>query len=55
MLNKGKHILEAVKILSVLLSSEERHYVKKRQIFRDFTRQNGIFFDDYDNSDNDKL
>jgi pyruvate kinase len=57
MLNKGKHILEAVKILSVLLSSEETHFVKKRQIFRDFTRQNGIFFDDYDHSgdNNDKL
>jgi pyruvate kinase len=55
MLNKGKHILEAVKILSVLLSSEETHFVKKRQIFRDFTRQNDIFFDDYDNNDNDRL
>jgi pyruvate kinase len=58
MLNKGKHILEAVKILLVLLSSEETHYVKKRQIFRDFTRQNGNFFDDYDNydnNDNDRL
>jgi hypothetical protein len=39
MLNKGKHILEAVKTLSTLLISEEKHHVKKRQIFKEFTKQ----------------
>lgn len=34
MLNKGKHILEAVKMLSLILESEERRHLKKRQIFR---------------------
>jgi hypothetical protein len=34
MLKKGTHILEAVKTLSGLLSAEERHYVKKRHVFR---------------------
>ena len=39
MLNKGIHILEAVKTLSGLLSAEERHYIKKRHVFREFTKQ----------------
>ncbi|WP_243138112.1 pyruvate kinase [Heliorestis acidaminivorans] len=43
MLNKGPHILDAVKTLSSLLSSEERYHLKKRQIFRDFTEQHDIF------------
>jgi len=43
MLNKGTHILEAVKTLSRLLSAEERHYIKKRQVFREFTKQSGVF------------
>jgi pyruvate kinase len=43
MLNKGPHIVEAVKTLSGLLSVEERHQMKKRQIFREFTEQYGIF------------
>lgn len=43
MLNKGKYIIEAVKILSLLLKTEERHNIKKRQIFREFIEQYGIF------------
>ncbi|MBM7866347.1 pyruvate kinase [Heliobacterium gestii] len=43
MLNKGPHILEAVKTLSTLLCAEERCHLKKRQIFREFTAQHGIF------------
>lgn len=43
MLNKGPHILEATKTLSGLLSIEEKHQMKKRQIFREFTKQYGIF------------
>lgn len=43
MLNKGEHILDAVKTLSELLSSEERHRIKKRQVFRDITAQYGVF------------
>ena len=35
MLNKGTNILEAVKVLSEL-SSEERHHIKKRDVFRGF-------------------
>ena len=49
MLNKGKFIVEAVKILSLLLKTEQQHNIKKRQIFREFTWQNGIF--DFDNDD----
>ncbi|MGB9168838.1 MAG: pyruvate kinase [Nitrososphaeraceae archaeon] len=49
MLNKGKFIVEAVKILSLLLKTEQQHNIKKRQIFREFTWQNGIF--DFDNND----
>ena len=47
MLNKGKYITEAVKILSTLLKTEQRHNIKKRQIFREFTWQNEVF-DIYD-------
>lgn len=55
MLNKGKFIVEAVKILSLLLKTEQQHNIKKRQIFREFTWQNGIFdFDDDDNDDDGK-
>ena len=45
MLNKGTHILEAVKTLSRLLSVEERHYIKKRHVFREFTKQPSVFGD----------
>jgi len=45
MLNKGTHILEAVKTLSGLLSAEERHYIKKRHVFREFTKQREMFGD----------
>jgi pyruvate kinase len=43
MLNKGEHVLEAVRTLNELLSSQERHHIKKRQIFRDLTSQYGVF------------
>jgi pyruvate kinase len=43
MLNKGEHVLEAVHTLDELLSSQERHHIKKRQIFRDLTTQYGVF------------
>jgi hypothetical protein len=43
MLNKRSHILEAVKLLSSLLSAEERHHVKKRHVFKEFAKQHGIF------------
>jgi pyruvate kinase len=43
MLNKGKYVIEAVKILSSLLKTEERHNIKKRQIFREFIEQYGVF------------
>jgi pyruvate kinase len=46
MLNNGTHIVEAVKTLAELLSAEERHQIKKRQILREFfTAQRGIFED----------
>jgi pyruvate kinase len=45
MLNNGTHIIEAVKTLAGLLSTEERHQIKKHQLFSDFTRQNDIFED----------
>jgi pyruvate kinase len=45
MLNNGIHIGEAVKTLAGLLSTEERHQIKKHRLFREFTRQNGIFED----------
>ncbi len=43
MLNKGEHVIEAVKTLAELLSSEERHSIKKRQVFRDITVQHAVF------------
>jgi pyruvate kinase len=43
MLNKGEYVLEAVKTLDELLSSQERHHIKKRPIFRDLTMQHGVF------------
>jgi pyruvate kinase len=43
MLNNGTHVLEAVKTLAGLLSIEERHQIKKRQLFREFTVQHDIF------------
>ena len=45
MLNKGTHILEAVTLLSGLLSAEERHHIKKRHVLREFTKQDGVFED----------
>jgi pyruvate kinase len=50
MLNKGTHILE-VKTLSRLLSLEERHHIKKRDVFREFTKQRGMFEDKSDKAD----
>lgn len=47
MLSNGPNILEAVRTLARLLSSEER-YLIKYQLFRDFTEQYGIFDDDED-------
>lgn len=43
MLNKGEHVLEAVETLAGLLSSQERHRIKKRPVFRDITAQHGVF------------
>ena len=43
MLHKGRFIIEAIKILSLLLKTEHRHNIKKLEILRDFTWQNGIF------------
>ncbi|MET0514996.1 MAG: pyruvate kinase [Nitrospiraceae bacterium] len=43
MLNKGRFVLDAVKILADLLGSRERQRIKKRQVFRDITAQHGIF------------
>jgi pyruvate kinase len=43
MLNKGPHILDAIRTLANLLAIEERHQMKKRQIFKEFTEQYGIF------------
>ncbi len=42
MLNKGPHILEAVRILSLLLGTADRHRTKKREVFREFTVQRGV-------------
>ncbi len=39
MLNNGAHILEAVKTLGLLLSTEEHHQIKKHQLFSEFTIQ----------------
>ena len=43
MLNKGEHVLEAVMTLAELLSSQERHHIKKRQVFLEITPQRGVF------------
>jgi pyruvate kinase len=44
MLNNGINIVEAVKTLAELLNVEERHQLKKRQLFREFfTVQYGVF------------
>ena len=43
MLNKGPHIVDAVRVLSKLLTTEARHHVKKRQVFTEFTKQQGLF------------
>jgi len=43
MLNKGEYVLEAVETLAGLLSSQERHRIKKRNVFRDITAQHGVF------------
>ena len=43
MLNNGPHILEAVKTLARLLSTEQRYRLKKHQLFRDFTEQYDVF------------
>jgi hypothetical protein len=43
MLNKGEHVLEAVKTLAELLRTAERHHRKKRQVFREITEQRGVF------------
>ncbi|HQY58322.1 MAG: pyruvate kinase [Nitrospira sp.] len=45
MLNKGEHVLDAVKTLAHLLQAEEPHHVKKREVFREITPQFGIFTD----------
>jgi len=43
MLNKGPHVLEAVQTLSLLLGTADRHRIKKREVFREFTVQRGVF------------
>jgi pyruvate kinase len=43
MLNKGRFVLDAVRILADLLASRERQRIKKRQVFRNITAQHGIF------------
>lgn len=43
MLNKGAHVLDAVKTLANLLQAEEPHHLKKRHVFRAITPQQGIF------------
>lgn len=43
MLNKGEHVLEAVTTLALLLEAEERHHLKKRDVFREITAQLGVF------------
>ena len=45
MLSNGPNILEAVRTLARLLSSEER-YLIKYQLFKEFTKQYGVFADD---------
>ncbi len=43
MLNKGEHVLDAVKTLAQLLQAEEPHHLKKRHVFREITPQYGVF------------
>lgn len=43
MLNKGPHIAEAVNVLSRVLTMGAQHHVKKRQVFKKFTNQKGVF------------
>ena len=43
MLNKGEHVLDAVKTLAHLLQAEEPHHLKKRDVFRELTLQQGVF------------
>lgn len=43
MLNNGTYVADAVNTLANLLSMEERHQIKKHQLFRDFTEQYDIF------------
>ncbi len=43
MLNKGRHLDEAVGILDTLLRAQARQRIKKREIFREFTPQDGVF------------
>jgi len=42
MLNKGRYILDAVRTLEQLLSTEEHHRIKKRQMLRELPPQNGL-------------
>ncbi|OEF97523.1 pyruvate kinase [Desulfuribacillus alkaliarsenatis] len=43
MLNKGKHVANAVETLSYILCSQQLRYHKKHQIYKRFTMQHGIF------------
>ena len=43
MLNKGEHVLDAVKTLAQLLQAEEPHHLKKRDVFREIIPQYGVF------------
>ena len=45
MLNKGEHLLDAVRTLAHLLQAEEPHHLKKREVFGELTPQQGIFVD----------
>jgi pyruvate kinase len=43
MLNNGRHILEAVKTLAILLRTEERHQIKKHRLFSEFAIHHSLF------------
>ncbi|MGD9934612.1 MAG: pyruvate kinase [Dehalococcoidia bacterium] len=43
MLNKGAHVVRASSILAGLLAADARRHNKKREVFRAFTRQEGVF------------
>jgi hypothetical protein len=43
MLNNGRYILEAVKTLAILLRTEERHQIKKHQLFSEFAFRHTLF------------